>query len=275
MPILYSFRRCPYAMRARLALFASGTRCRLREVVLRDKPAALLQASPKGTVPVLVLSEGKVLEESLDIMLWALQQQDPQNWLAPEEGSLQAMLDLIQECDERFKHSLDRYKYPGRFTAELLQARQEGPAHISGNIADPVSDESADHVAVTDDTPDRQVAESSLAENSDEAAGEDIDNAALSAWAVEHRDVGAAWLATLEAKLQHSSWLFGRRPALADMAIAPFVRQYAHVDKEWFDAQPWPGLQAWLRNWMESDLFAGVMAKYRPWTPDSAGELFA
>lgn len=275
LPILYSFRRCPYAMRARLALFASDTRCRLREVVLRDKPAALLQASPKGTVPVLVLPEGKVLEESLDIMLWALHQQDPQNWLAPQEGNLQAMLELIQECDERFKRSLDRYKYPGRFTAELLQARQEGAAHSACKVVGSVSDASVSHVAVTVDKPDRHVAEDSLVGSSDETAGEDIDNAALSVWAVEHRDAGAAWLATLEARLQNNPWLFGRRPALADMAIAPFVRQYAHVDKEWFDAQPWPGLQAWLRNWMESDLFEGVMAKYRPWTPDSAGELFA
>ena len=83
-PILYSFRRCPYAMRARMALLASGTVCELREIVLRAKPQELFAASPKGTVPVLVLPDGTVIEESLDIMLWALERNDPQHWLAPE-----------------------------------------------------------------------------------------------------------------------------------------------------------------------------------------------
>ncbi|XOT95387.1 glutathione S-transferase N-terminal domain-containing protein, partial [Alcaligenes pakistanensis] len=83
LPILYSFRRCPYAMRARLAIVASGVSCQLREVVLRDKPEALRLASPKATVPVLVLSDGKVIEESLDIMHWALAIQDPKQYLRP------------------------------------------------------------------------------------------------------------------------------------------------------------------------------------------------
>ena len=92
LPVLYSFRRCPYAMRARLALAVSGQACELREVVLRNKPAALLQASPKGTVPVLVLSDGRVLDQSLDIMLWALARNDPGGWLAPSHGSVADML---------------------------------------------------------------------------------------------------------------------------------------------------------------------------------------
>ena len=83
LPVLYSFRRCPYAMRARLALLASGVRCELREVVLKNKPADMLAASPKGTVPVLVLDDGTVLAQSLDIMLWALRQSDPLQWLTP------------------------------------------------------------------------------------------------------------------------------------------------------------------------------------------------
>ena len=91
LPVLYSFRRCPFAMRARLALAASGQRCELREVVLRDKPAELLAASPKGTVPVLI-ADGRVLDESLDIMRWALALNDPQHWLAPKKGSLADML---------------------------------------------------------------------------------------------------------------------------------------------------------------------------------------
>ncbi|MEO0818427.1 MAG: glutathione S-transferase [Pseudomonadota bacterium] len=111
-PILYSFRRCPYAMRARMALHAAGTECELREVVLRDKPAEMLEASPKGTVPVLVLVDGRVLDESLAIMDWALAQADPEGWT-------QAPADRVRrwtsEIDGPFKHHLDRYKYSNRY----------------------------------------------------------------------------------------------------------------------------------------------------------------
>ncbi|RYF34798.1 MAG: glutathione S-transferase [Comamonadaceae bacterium] len=115
LPVLYSFRRCPYAMRARLALAASGEHCELREVRLRDKPAEMLAASPKGTVPVLVMADGTVIDQSLDIMLWALRRHDPLRWLAPSNESLEASLALIAECESQFKPQLDRYKYPNRF----------------------------------------------------------------------------------------------------------------------------------------------------------------
>jgi glutathione S-transferase len=118
LPILYSFRRCPYAMRARLALLASGLKSGIdyehREVVLRDKPPALMAVSPKGTVPVLVLPNGEVIEQSLDIMLWALRQHDPYNWLEQKEGALA----MIAQCDGAFKYHLDRYKYPNRYEKE-------------------------------------------------------------------------------------------------------------------------------------------------------------
>ncbi len=126
LPVLYSFRRCPYAMRARLALIASGERCELREVVLRDKPAEMLAASPKGTVPVLVMADGTVLEQSLDVMLWALRRNDPRRWLQPDAGTLDDMLALIAVCDNDFKPLLDRYKYPGRFTDTEDSARERG-----------------------------------------------------------------------------------------------------------------------------------------------------
>jgi len=115
LPILYSFRRCPYAMRARAALIASGTGIELREVNLRDKPAAMLTASPKGSVPVLVLPDGSVIDESWDIMQWSLRNNDPQHWLGANEQHLQAALPLVIENDSTFKHSLDCYKYPERF----------------------------------------------------------------------------------------------------------------------------------------------------------------
>jgi len=201
-------------MRARLALAASGVRCELREVVLRDKPQALLQASPKGTVPVLVLPDGKVLEQSLDIMLWALRRHDPMHWLAPAGVGLEHMLALIAENDGAFKRHLDCYKYP---------QRQE-----------PLAGEGPDF----------------------------------------HRAQGAAWLLGLERRLASAVCLFGDHPSLADMALAPFVRQFAGVDAEWFDAQPWPHLRRWLSDWLASPLFARVMNKYTPWKPGGAPVFF-
>jgi glutathione S-transferase len=211
LPVLYSFRRCPYAMRARLAIAISGQVCELREVVLRSKPAALLQASPKATVPVLVLPAGPVLEQSLDIMLWALAQHDPQAWLAPTEGALADMLALIAECDGPFKHALDRCKYPNRY---------------------PGAD------------------------------------------AATERATAAAWLGTLNARLALNPHLFGMHATLADMAIAPFVRQFAGIDADWWQAQPWPSLQAWLARWQGTALLASVMHKWPAWVEGTDGVAF-
>ena len=213
LPVLYSFRRCPYAMRARLALAVSGQACELREVVLRNKPQGLLHASPKGTVPVLVLPSGQVLEQSLEIMLWALVQHDPEGWLIPNHGNLQDMLALIAECDGPFKQALDRCKDPSRYP--------------------------------------------------------DADIGAERARAV-------AWLGGLEARLwPDQPYLFGTHAALADMAIAPFVRQFAGIDADWWAAQPWPRLQAWLAQWQASDRLASVMHKLPAWVDGTEGVLFA
>jgi glutathione S-transferase len=114
-PILYSFRRCPYAMRARLALHASGIMVEVREVSLRNKPESMLIASPKGSVPVLVLPDGSVIDESWDIMQWALRQSDPENWLGENEDYLSAAIPLLNENDSTFKAALDRYKYFERY----------------------------------------------------------------------------------------------------------------------------------------------------------------
>ena len=211
LPVLYSFRRCPFAIRARLALAVSGQVCELREVVLRNKPQALLQASPKATVPVLVLQGGRVLEQSLDIMLWALQQRDPEGWLTPGEGDLEDMLALIAECDGPFKHALDRCKYPSRYPeANAEQARAQA----------------------------------------------------------------VLWLQQLDGRLGRHRYLFGHRPALVDMAIAPFVRQFAGIDAAWWDAQPWTRLQAWLAQWQAGPLFESVMHKLPPWADGTLGARF-
>ena len=196
IPTLYSFRRCPYAMRARLALHIAGIQTELREIVLRDKPQAFLDASPSATVPCLVTA-GQTLDESLDIMHWALQRRDPADWLTmPNDGHR-----LIAHADGPFKHALDRTKYASRYPDE-----------------DPAI----------------------------------------------HRAAAAEFLNTLNAQL--TDWLFGR-PTLADYAILPFVRQFAFIDKTWFDAQPWPNLHRWLATFLTSENFAAIMQKYPQWHP--------
>ncbi len=135
-PILYSFRRCPYAMRARMALLVSETPVRLREVVLRDKPEEMIEVSPKATVPVLVLDDGQVIDESLAIMRWALAANDPLGWLVDVDASI----DLIAEADSGFKDNLDRYKYPTRYDGvdphEQRDAGLEFLKKLDGMIAD-------------------------------------------------------------------------------------------------------------------------------------------
>jgi glutathione S-transferase len=131
--ILYSFRRCPYAMRARLALHVSGVAYEHREVALKAKPAEMLVASPKGTVPVLCLPDGKVLDQSLDIMHWALQQNDPQAWLPHTSDALASTHADIALNDGEFKAHLDRYKYPQRFgLLDGLPSRAKGAEVLLG-----------------------------------------------------------------------------------------------------------------------------------------------
>lgn len=101
-------------MRGRMGLYAAGVQCELREVLLRDKPAEMLEISPKGTVPVLQLTDGTVIDESLDVMLWALEKNDPHNWLRHKDEALA----LIRKNDGPFKVALDRYKYPDRYKDE-------------------------------------------------------------------------------------------------------------------------------------------------------------
>lgn len=202
LPILYSFRRCPYAMRARLALKAAGIKVELREVVLRDKPAHMLQLSPKGTVPVLQLEDGRVIDESLDIACWALQKNDPDRLLQPGTGSLEDMLKLIVENDGPFKHHLDRTKYDTRYPEEDPEA---------------------------------------------------------------NRQKANDFLARLNQRLVGQPFLCGSRLSLADITIAPFVRQFANIERERFDKENGKPLITWLEAFLASDLFLSVMQKYPQW----------
>ena len=140
-PILYSFRRCPYAMRARLALLSAGIACTHREILLKDKPAAMLEASPKGTVPVLVLPDGPVIDESLDVAFWALREHDPEGWLAPWNSAPDAADALLKRNDGPFKHHLDRYKYSTRYEGEDMAEHRAAGLEILKDLDKRLSDQ--------------------------------------------------------------------------------------------------------------------------------------
>ena len=198
-PRLYTFRRCPYAMRARMALLQAGRAFEAVEVTLREKPASLRALSPKATVPVLHLPDGSVIEESWDIMRWALAEPDPQGWWT--RGQSANNRELVLRNDGDFKRHLDRWKYPQRGVSDGL------PPQV-------------------------------------------------------HRDAAkAALLEPLQARLDHAPYLGGATPCATDLAVMPFVRQYAAVDPDWFAGQDLAAVQSWLRGWLASPLFIACMQK--------------
>ena len=196
LPILYSFRRCPYAMRARMSIVRESFEVELREVVLRDRPEHMMKISPKGTVPVLLLADGTVIEESLEIMQHVL------GWELSEEE-----LHWVERNDEEFKFHLDRYKYPNRY--------------------------------------------------------DDVDE-------MEQRTLASVYLNDLDARL-------GEGPAFAAQlndALFPFVRQFANHDRDWFDAQSWANVHAWLAQHLESEEFKRCMKKEKQWFEDNEITVF-
>ena len=203
-PILYSFRRCPYAIRARLAIYSAGIELELREILLRDKAPKFLEVSKSKTVPCLQTNDC-ILDESLEIMIWALKINDPNNWLRETNKSRE----FIETCDGPFKNALDRTKYPNRYP-----------------------DESA----------------------------------------VENRMLASNFLDFIESQL--NPCLFGENLNLADIAILPFVRQFAHIDFDWFLSQPWPKTAGWLENFKTSEMFNSVMKKYSKWEENDPVTLF-
>jgi len=200
LPILYSFRRCPYAIRARLAIKVSNVQVELREVVLADKPKEMLACSAKGTVPVLQLVDGTVIDESLDIILWALKQNDPDNGLS--YSHYREASSLIEFNDTEFKEQLDHYKYADRFPEQTMET---------------------------------------------------------------YREKGEEFLQRLEEKLNEHAYLAGDKLSMLDMAIFPFIRQFAYVDKIWFDQSEYKKLQVWLEALLTSPLFNDVMKKHLKW----------
>jgi len=204
--VLYSFRRCPYAMRSRLALVYSNIRYEHREILLKERPSELYSISPKGTVPVLQLQDGTVIDESIDVMKWALAQSDPDCWYTDKIVEQNSLISLN---DDEYKKRLDMYKYHVRFPEGSYDEYQNAVGEI---------------------------------------------------------------LNTYESILSKSSYLCGDTVTLADMALFPFIRQGAHVDLDWFNAQ-FPTLSTWLTIFKESELFKTIMKKYPVWESGENGIL--
>ena len=201
-PILYSFRRCPYAMRARLAIKYSNIEVELREVDLNNIPGALTKISSDETVPVILEADGKVIDESWDIVKWAVKQNDPDSWLG-DEASFEIDAEMLVEInDYSFKSDLDHYKYADRFPEHTMEY---------------------------------------------------------------YRSQGEEFLTELEERLSSSNYLSSDSLSISDIAVFPFIRQFASVDKDWFDSAPYPKVQNWLMQLLESELFNSVMDKYPLW----------
>ena len=246
LPILYSLRNCPYAMRARIAIFKSQQPVLLRDVVLTNKPAEMILASAKATVPILVLEErdasdepscetsdemgrgrpaaitNKVIDESFDIMLWALNNADPDNLLhrvdiddASHEvranDTLSEMITLITDFDVEFKIRLEAYKCAKRYHEDNLN---------------------------------------------------------------DCRQACEQYIQVLETRLAQHDYLFSARESLADIALLPFIRQFARIERQWYLQSPYPNLQKWLNRYLQSPMFTKVMAKHPLWLESRADVLF-
>ena len=200
LPVLYSLRNCPYAMRARIAIFKAQQIVILRDIVLSNKPQEMITASPKATVPVLVLANGSVIEESLAVMLWALNETDPDDLLQSQhEQNLTAMLKLIECFDDEFKTCLEQYKCAKRYQEKNI---------------------------------------------------------------IECRERCELFIKVLEERLTINSFLMSNKESLADIAILPYIRQFARIERQWYLQSPYPKVRLWLNNYLQSPMFTKVMAKY-------------
>ncbi|MEW6992040.1 glutathione S-transferase [Colwelliaceae bacterium 6441] len=217
LPVLYSLRNCPFAMRARLAIFKSHQKVFLRDIVLSNKPNEMLMASPKGTVPVLVSNQFGVIDESLEIMLWAFEQSDPDDFLhknhhihSPTKNT--EMMSLIQVFDTQFKASLEKYKCAKRYhESNVIECRQDCEAYIK----------------------------------------------------------------QLEQRLTEQKFLVSNKESLADIALLPFIRQFARIERQWYLQSPYPKLRHWLNHYLQSAMFTKVMAKYPLWEESQPEIIFS
>ncbi|GGP60546.1 glutathione S-transferase [Shewanella saliphila] len=218
LPVLYSLRNCPYAMRARLAIYASGQQVHIRDLVLSNKPAELLTVSPKATVPVLVIkanaasSHDHVIDESLAIMQWAFSQTDPNDYLHSQSASvLPQMLAIITQFDTEFKGLLEQYRCAKRYHEPSL---------------------------------------------------------------TQHRQACEQYLGDLERRLTQHHYLMSNNPSLVDLALMPFIRQFARVERQWYLQAPYPKLRQWLNHYLQSKMFTKVMAQYPLWLETKQDYIF-
>jgi len=190
-------------MRARIAIFKAQQTVLLRDLVLSNKPKEMLVASPKGTVPVIVLADGSVIDESLDVMLWALNETDPDDLLHEKTDTvLTDMLSLISKFDNGFKRCLEQYKCAKRYREDNI---------------------------------------------------------------IEHRGSCELYIQKLEQRLTKHAFLMSNNESLADIAILPFIRQFARVERQWYLQAPYPKVRQWLNNYLQSQMFSKVMAKHPLW----------
>ena len=202
-PILYTLRQCPYAIRARLGLYLAEQHVELRDISLKNKPQQMLQVTPKGTVPLLVFSNGDYIDESLGIMVWGLSQHDPQNLLLSDNSFLFTdMINLIARNDCKYIAALEHYKSDMRY---------HNPS------------------------------------------------------ATIYRHLCQSFLDDLEYRLEKNTFLMCDNPSLADYAILPFIRQFSHVERQWFRHAPYPKLKSWLEKHYQDPIFSRTMKKNPLW----------
>jgi glutathione S-transferase len=189
-------------MRARLAIFRSKQAVELRDVKLTNKPAAMLIASAKGTVPILVVSATQVIDESLDVMLWSLGKSDPANLLLESASRLSDLLAFIAVYDREFKPCIERYKAAKRYHETNVEAC---------------------------------------------------------------REACEAYIQDLERRLSEHDYIFAEHESIADIAIFPFIRQFAKVERQWYVQSSYPNLKRWLNRYLQSGMFNKVMTLYPIW----------
>jgi len=199
-------------MRARIAIFKAQQTVWLRDLVLSNKPDEMIAASPKATVPVLVLPDGTVIDESLEVMLWALHETDPHDLLHNESANLLAtMLTLIDDFDVNFKQFLEQYKCAKRYQEADLTSR---------------------------------------------------------------REACEVYIEKLEQRLTAHNFIISDKESLVDIALLPFIRQFARVERQWYLQSPYPKVRQWLNNYLQSPVFTKVMAKHPLWVDNRSVVIF-
>ena len=212
LPILYSLQNCPYAIRARFILYKAQQRVLIRAIKLNNKPVEMLTTSKKGSVPVLVVENKTVIDESLDIMLWALHKNDPSDLLhGIDYNSINDILELINTFETTFIPALENYCCAKRYHEENLD---------------------------------------------------------------QCRAVCEVTLKDLEFRLSKHRFLYSDKESLLDIALFPFLRKFARVERQWYLHSPYINLRNWLNKYLQSTAFTKVMTKHELWVENKKDIFF-